>query len=185
MVHDRERAVADVVEPDKVAEQRRLYGEPVGDVVRRIMADLDLTQGGVSRVLGLSPAMLSQLMSAQRVKIGNPLAVARLQALLALSEEAAGLTRDAVAARLEEIGQSRGTLTTGQWQTDPAASAERSADLVRRVLRAVASGRELDAAARSLEETSPALAEVIRVYGTGSREEAERHLAALAHLLRD
>jgi len=168
-----------VVDADKLVQQRHLYGEPVGVLVRRITVALDLTQSAVSRVLGLSPAMLSQLMSGQRVKIGNPLALARLQALLALAEEAPRLTRPAVEQRLEEIRASRAQLTT----STALATTSDPGGLVRGVLRAVASGRELEQAAQALDAVSPALAEVLRVYGTGSDDDAARHLASVAHLL--
>ena len=164
---------------ERVAEQRRLYGEPIGVLVRRVVSALGLTQARVAEVLGLSPAMLSQLASGQRVKIGNPLAVARLQRLLDLTEEAPSLTREGLGRRLEEIGTSRTALTTGQLspgRVEPA-------DLVRRVLRAVASGQELDQAARALADSAPDLAELLRVYGTGSPEDARRHYDAIAHLI--
>jgi len=61
--------------------QRELYGAPVGERVRRITAGLDITQGRLARTLGLSPAMLSQLVSGRRVKIGDPAVLARLMAL--------------------------------------------------------------------------------------------------------
>lgn len=167
-------------DPTKIEEQRGLYGEPVGDLVRRVMEQVGLTQSAVASVLGLSPAMLSQLMSGHRVKIGNPQALARLQSLLALADEASSLTRDATTQRLDEIRQSRGTLTTTQMSTtatpDPAT-------VVRTVLRAVASGRDLERAADALDDVVPELAEVIRAYGTGSAHDAQRHLASIAHLL--
>lgn len=164
----------------KVAQQRRLYGEPVGDLVRRVTGALGLTQTAVAGVLGLSPAMLSQLMSGRRVKIGNPLAVARLQALLHLVEVAPDLSRRELTDRLEEIRQSQGGLTTTQ-----VAVPRDVADQVRRLLRAVASGRELEAAAAVLADVAPGIAEVVRAYGTGSADDAERHLRSVAHLLRD
>lgn len=167
-------------ESDKRAEQRRLYGEPVGDLVRRVMHGLGLTQGRVAGVLGLSPPMLSQLMSGQRVKIGNPQALSRLQAMLTLTDEAPRLTADEVAQRLGEIRDATSALTTSQLATTPPAD---TADLVRRLLHAVASGRELDAAAHALEQVAPGLADLVRIYGTGSRDDAARHLAAVAHLL--
>jgi len=167
------------MDPEKIEQQRQLYGEPVGDLVRRISTRVGVTQTGVARVIGLSPAMLSQLMSGQRLKIGNPLVVSRLQALLALAEDAPDLTQQELATRLDEIRDSRVPLTTSQRRLPEASQAL----LVARVLRAVASGRELDLAAQSLADVSPGLAEVIRVYGTGSREEAERHLASIQHLL--
>ncbi|MEZ0577380.1 DNA-binding protein [Nocardioides sp. MH1] len=167
-------------EPEKVAEQRRLYGEPVGDLVRRVTTGLGLTQARVAGVLGLSPAMLSQLMSGHRVKIGNPQALSRLQSLLALTEEAPSMTREAITRRLSEIRDTRSSLTTSQQATTPPADA---ADVVRRLLHAVASGRELDAAARALADVAPGLADLVRIYGTGSRDDAARHLAGVAHLL--
>lgn len=167
-------------DPGKIEEQRSLYGEPVGALVRRVMEQVGLTQSAVASVLGLSPAMLSQLMSGHRVKIGNPQALARLQSLLALADEASSLTRDVTTRRLDEIKQSRATLTTTQMSTtaapDPAA-------LVRTVLRAVASGRDLERAADVLDDVVPELAQLIRAYGTGSPRDAARHMASIAHLL--
>lgn len=165
---------------DRIAQQRSLYGEPVGDLLRQVTAGLGLNQSAVARVLGLSPAMLSQLAHGQRVKIGNPLAVARLQSLLGLAADAPRLTQQEIADRLETIAQSRATLTNH----GAAPSAADQADLVRRILLAVASGRELDAAVRALDDVAPGLAELVRVHSTGSPAEAERHLASIAHLLR-
>lgn len=167
-------------ETAKVGQQRRLYGEPVGSLVRSVTQRLDLTQSQVARLLGLSPAMLSQLVHGQRVKIGNPQALARLQALLALADGAGAMTRDTVEERLAEIGEARATLTTS-----PVAPTGQGARLIRDVLRSVASGREIDEAARALAEVSPGLAEVVRVYGTGSEDDARAHLESIAHLLRD
>lgn len=166
-------------DPEKIAQQRQLYGEPVGDLVRRITASVGLTQTGVAGVLGLSPAMLSQLMSGQRVKIGNPLVVSRLRSMLALAEAAPSLTRQEVEQQLDEIQVSRVTVTTIQ---TPAAAPD-PVVLVRQVLRAVASGRELDQAARALADVAPGLAEVIRLYGAGSSEDARQHFDSIRELL--
>jgi len=144
-----------------------------------VTTSLQLTQTAVAGVLGLSPAMLSQLMSGHRVKIGNPLAVARLQALLSLAETAPDLSRRELAGRLEEIRHSQGRLTT----TQVGPSSRETADQVRRLLRAVASGRELAAAAEALRDVAPGVAELLRVYGTASVEDAERHLRSVAHLM--
>jgi len=61
--------------------QRELYGAPLGDRLRRLTAELGITQGRLAQTLGVSPAMLSQLASARRVKIGDPAVLARLQLL--------------------------------------------------------------------------------------------------------
>lgn len=166
------------MEPEKIAEQRRLYGEPIGALIRRVTGGLGLNQSRVAEILGLSPPMLSQLVSGHRVKIGNPLAVARLQSLLALVEEAPGLSGETLQRRLEEIRTHRGTLSTGQFAHVP-----ESSELVRKVLRAVASGQELDRAAQALADVAPGLAELVRVYGTGSEADAARHFAAISHVL--
>lgn len=52
--------------------QRNWYGEPLGALFRRLIDDLGLNQARLAGVLGLSAPMLSQLMSGQRAKIGNP-----------------------------------------------------------------------------------------------------------------
>ena len=61
--------------------QRQLYGAPLGDRVRRLTTGLGISQARLARTLGLSPAMLSQLVSARRVKIGDPAVLARLMML--------------------------------------------------------------------------------------------------------
>jgi transcriptional regulator with XRE-family HTH domain len=61
--------------------QRRLYGLPLVEVVHRITYRLDISQAELARTLGLSPPMLCQLTSGQRVRIGDPTALARLVVL--------------------------------------------------------------------------------------------------------
>lgn len=164
-----------------IEQQQALYGVSLGDAVRSIAASLKLSQAGVARVLGLSAPMLSQLVNGQRLKIGNPIAVQRLHALLGLVEEVRdGLPFAQVGRRLEEIStDSTGTLTQPQTRTVGADVPSSISSL----LRAVASGRELSAAADLLEQAHPDIAEVIRVYGTGRPDAAARHYASLAHLL--
>lgn len=107
--------------------QTDLYGEPLGDLIRRIAGTLGLTQARVADVIGLSAPMLSQLMSAQRVKIGNPNVVSRLQALdeFARRDGAVNYPRDVIDIALLEIGGSSGAFTkastrvTESWTTGP------------------------------------------------------------------
>jgi predicted transcriptional regulator len=166
------------MESEKLTEQRRLYGEPIATLVHRVTGGLGLTQAQVAQVLGLSPSMLSQLVSAHRVKIGNPLAVARLQNLLTLVEEAPTLTGEALRNRLTEIREQNGTLTTGQLT-----HAESPSTVLRKALHAVASGQELYRAADALDDVAPGLAELIRAYGTGTAADAARHFESIRHLL--
>lgn len=155
--------------------QQELYGAAIGDVLDRVTTTLGLSQAAVARTIGVSAPMLSQLASGRRTTIGNPLAVQRLRALVELSEEvAAGLAHSQVARRLDEIRQEGSTTLTGS-TTRPAAEPT-TAEL----LRAVASGQDLLRAAELLAPDHPALAELIRVHGTGSTEDVRAHLDALA-----
>jgi transcriptional regulator with XRE-family HTH domain len=163
--------------PENLEQQRMLYGEPLGDLIRRAAAPLGLRQARVAELLGLSPAMLSHLMTGHRVKIANPAALARLRALLELGAAAPGLTTGEVALRLDEIRSLSAELTTTQ------TAAPTGPGAVRALLRAVASGREIEAAAAAVSEIAPDLATALRIYGTGSDEEARAHYAAIEHLL--
>ncbi|QIM21506.1 DNA-binding protein [Phycicoccus sp. HDW14] len=136
---------------DALDQQRSLYGAPLADLVSEATRALGLTQGRLAEVLGLSAPMLSQLLSGQRVKIGNPAAVHRLQAVLALARQASGLSADAVAHRLAEIRAEQATLTS-----DPASDAAAAARALGRVLPT----EELLAAAGQVG--SPALAALLR-----------------------
>ena len=83
--------------------QRELYGAPLGDRVRRLTAGLGITQGRLAQTLGVSPAMLSQLASARRVKIGDPAVLARLQLLDRRCASGPPRARAAVDALLAEV----------------------------------------------------------------------------------
>ncbi|WP_406026482.1 DNA-binding protein [Nocardioides sp. NBC_00850] len=163
---------------ENIRQQRELYGEPLGELVRRATAPLGLTQATTAKVLGLSPAMLSHLMTGQRVKIANPIALARLHALIDLGAEAGGLTTSQINEWLDEIRELSSELTTGS-----RAAAVEGGAAVRGVLRAVASGRELQQAVDALRDVSPGLAEVLQIYGSGTDEEMRAHFASVRHLL--
>ncbi|MGW1346327.1 hypothetical protein ACWCOV_35100 [Kribbella sp. NPDC002412] len=94
-------------------QQTELYGEPLGELVRRVVGPLGLTQGGVAQVIGMSAPMLSQLMSAQRVKIGNPAVVSRLKALDDLAHLAmiGEVAEHDIAAELDAIRGATGAFT--------------------------------------------------------------------------
>ena len=162
---------------DVVARSRRRqadwYGEPVGETVRRLTAALDLTQGELASVVGLSAPMLSQLASGQRAKITNPSVLARLQGLAALADEPGlvGLSRAQLDARVQAVRELDGSaLTTG-------ALPARAAEHVQALLRAVASPDDLERAAALLDADHPRLAELVRVHGLGGAEQAREHYA--------
>lgn len=96
---------------DALDQQRALYGAPLSELVATVRTGLGLTQGKLAEALGLSAPMLSQLMSGQRVKIGNPAVVHRLQRLLDLAREGDGLSPDEVQARISAIREEQSTLT--------------------------------------------------------------------------
>ncbi|WP_114560881.1 DNA-binding protein [Desertihabitans aurantiacus] len=103
--------------------QEELYGEPLASLVSGIGDTLGMNQTAVARVLGLSTPMLSHLVAGRRVKIGSPLAHARLVQLRQLAADvAAGRTSPAQAA--EEVGRiaaSQDSWATTAPTTEPAA----------------------------------------------------------------
>ena len=130
--------------------QRQLYGAPLGDRVRRLTAQLGITQGRLALALGVSPAMLSQLASARRVKIGDPAVLARLQLLDHRCASGPPRGRPAVDALLAEVAGTR--LRWGGLPPPTPAEA----------LRAVAPPARLAAAAAALAPAFPELAAVLR-----------------------
>ncbi|MGH3611079.1 MAG: helix-turn-helix domain-containing protein [Pseudonocardia sp.] len=144
--------------------QRDLYGSTLGDQVRWLTSALDITQARLARTLGMSPAMLSQLVSGRRVKIGDPTVLARL---LMLDQRCSGAPSQpepqVVDALLAEVARAH-------WQWTRPASA-RGRDRVEQgsspstaidALRTVATPARLAAAAATLRPAFPELAEILR-----------------------
>ena len=133
------------------ARQCELYGAPLGDRVRTLTARLGISQARLARVLGISPAMLSQLVSGRRVKIGDPAVLARLRAL-DRGRAAQVTARDprAVEKLLADIARVRWHWTG----PSPPTAAE--------ILRGVAEPGRLAAAAAALRTSFPEVAEVLR-----------------------
>lgn len=65
-------------------QQRDWYGAPLGEVFEGLCGSLGVSQAALARLLGLSPAMVSQLRNGQRAKIANPAAAHRLSRLIDL-----------------------------------------------------------------------------------------------------
>jgi predicted XRE-type DNA-binding protein len=147
-----------------VALQREWYGEPLGDRVRRLVVAFDVSQAQLAEVLGLSAPMLSQLMSGRRAKIGNPAVLARMVMLerRVLTPEVASGDPAAMRAALEQVRDSRPTVSrpTGSRETLPVK--EHGAEVLVPALRALAGPAELAAAARLLREGFPLLAGLLR-----------------------
>ena len=163
--------------------QAEWYGEPLGDRFRRLLDRLTLSQAQLAEVLGLSAPMVSQLMSGVRAKISNPAVLARLAVVEERAADPAFLmlppaARTAELRRLaDEAPASTGTLRSAAAPTEPLplAGAADPVAAVQGLLRAVASAAELDAAARLLDPEHPALAEVLRTYGTLRTADARAH----------
>jgi transcriptional regulator with XRE-family HTH domain len=159
-------------------QQIELYGEPLGTKMRRIGGTLGLTQARLAEAIGLSAPMLSQLMSGQRVKIGNPAVVSRLQSLDELLARVVeeGLEELQIASALDEIRASTGAFTKSM----PTASITRPAarTVVREIqdlFRSVASADEVQRAAALIVAESPGLAELLLAYGAGRTDDAVTH----------
>ncbi|WP_329186743.1 helix-turn-helix transcriptional regulator [Actinacidiphila glaucinigra] len=163
--------------------QRTWYGEPLGVLFRRLMETLGLNQARLAGVLGLSAPMLSQLMSGQRAKIGNPAVVQRLQALQELASEvsAGAVTAADAVPRMDEIRGSAGSPLLGTTQSatgTPLPPARQVVHEVRALLHTAASPAEIADAADSLAHRHPQLAEFLRVYGAGPSDAAVRDYEA-------
>lgn len=115
-----------------MAAQRELYGAPLAVITQEIRDALGLTQARLAQALSVSAPMLSQLISGQRVKIGNPAVVHRLQALLGLARAAASMEPAAVQARIAEITAEQATIT-GSTTTSMVEQARVAAAYLRRV----------------------------------------------------
>jgi hypothetical protein len=150
--------------------QRELYGAPLGDRLRRLTGALGITQGRLAQTLGLSPAMLSQLASARRVKIGDPAVLARLQLLDRRCAAGPPRGRAAVDALLAEVAGAQLQWTGADGPGAAPDTARRPATGPRTAagstpadaLRAVAPPARLAAAAAALAPAFPELAQVLR-----------------------
>lgn len=164
--------------------QRSWYGEPLGALFRRLIDDLGLNQARLASVLGLSAPMLSQLMSGQRAKIGNPAVVQRVQALQELAGQVADGSVSAAEAteRMDEIKKTAGgSVLNNTAQTTSSTGATTVRRVVREIqslLRSVSDAGDIIDAANSLAPTHPELAEFLRVYGAGRTGDAVAHYEA-------
>ncbi|MGP8300526.1 helix-turn-helix domain-containing protein [Streptomyces inhibens] len=164
--------------------QRSWYGEPLGALFRRLIDDLGLNQARLASVLGLSAPMLSQLMSGQRAKIGNPAVVQRVQALQELASQVSDGSVSAAEAtdRMEEIKKTAGgsvlNNTAQQTSSTGATTVRRVVREIQSLLRSVSDAGDIIDAANTLAPTHPELAEFLRVYGAGRTADAVAHYEA-------
>lgn len=157
--------------------QRELYGQTLHEIGGRLAERFGATQNRLAALIGISAPMLSQLMSARRVKIGNPVAAARLRELLNLADEAdGGLDAGQVEERLAQIAQQADWRATTSTAAAPAVPADGSRPVVA-LFREVASAADFIAAAGLLRHEHPAIAELLEVYGAGRADDARTHYA--------
>lgn len=155
--------------------QRRFYGEPLGDRLRRLLGALDISQAALAAALGVSSPMLSQLMSGRRVKIGTPAVLGRLvlleQAVTGHAGPAADPTAEPTADPAVDPAAVERLLADVR-AAEPRApmSATGSYDL----LRTVAGPDELARAADTLDRGFPSLAGLLRQAARGEAPEPGR-----------
>lgn len=139
--------------------QRRFYGEPLGDRLRRLLAGYGISQSVLAATLGLSTSMLSQLMSGRRAKIGTPAVLGRMLMLerRLADADADGADREARARALAEVRAAQPLLGA-----DESARGSPSHGDVYGVLRTAADPEELARAADTLARAFPSLATVLR-----------------------
>lgn len=182
------RAVHAAAGQDQVArnrdQQTAVYGEPLGNLLGRAGEQLGLTQARIAGILGLSAPMLSQLASGHRVKIGNPVAVQRLQALVALGAAVAAgrIPMAELEVRLADIS-AQAAVVTQSTSSGAVLAPAAAARALQGLFRAVASAEELLGAAAALDRKYPEIAKILRVYGAGRTPDAVAHFEANAHLL--
>ncbi|HEX5567145.1 MAG TPA: DNA-binding protein [Streptomyces sp.] len=179
----------DAAQQEATAKARELqsqwYGEPLGTLFRRLIDDLGLNQARLATVLGLSAPMLSQLMSGQRAKIGNPAVVQRVQALQELAAEVSkgNVTAAEATQRMDEIRRTAGgnvlsTTTLSAPSGSQATTVKRVVREIQALLRSVADAADIIDASNTLASSHPELAEFLRVYGAGKTADAVRHYEA-------
>lgn len=153
---------ADELDANRVA-QRALYGETLETRLGAITRAYGISQRRLARALGISAPMLSQLISAKRVKMGNPLAHERMAVLEQRADEAD------TPARAEEILEAVGAsdiATTTQMRTDArrgeTPDGDRRAEVLAAMLRDDVGEGELSAALHALTAgTAPRLRELL------------------------
>jgi predicted transcriptional regulator len=176
----------DAAQQEAAAKARELqsqwYGEPLGTLFRRLIDDLGLNQARLATVLGLSAPMLSQLMSGQRAKIGNPAVVQRVQALQELATEVArgDVSAGDATQRMDEIRRTAGgSVLNSPAHTGASSSVQTPVKRVVReiqsLLRSVSDAADIIEASSALAPSHPELAEFLRVYGAGRTADAVKH----------
>ena len=148
-----------------LSRQQELYGEMIAERVRRLVIAYDLSQTHLAAVLGISPAMLSQVVNGRRQKIANPAVLARMTLLERRARSGADPTR--CAAVLAEVQATTTPDAVGQ-----AGAANR--DAVVAALCTELAGADLLACAEAVRPLSPELSEMLEQAAVVPAEAGER-----------
>lgn len=141
------------------AEQRTLYGAPLGEILPAYAEALGVSRGRLAELLGLSPPMLSQLVNARRVRIGNPAAVRRLQAMHEIvADVQSGELEPSRAVEMLQGVREAGDVFTRTTTSRP----HELARTLRAVLHAAAPPEAFERAARVLDVDHPIVGEALR-----------------------
>ncbi|WP_142058214.1 hypothetical protein [Pseudonocardia kunmingensis] len=139
--------------------QRDLYGTTLRALVNQLTEDYGISQARLADTIGISRPMLSQLVSARRIKIGDIRAHTRLMILDQRRDLARALTErpevDAILADVAKVQQPwphHHTFIRDGWSDGSTTS----------LLRRVASTEQLTAAAERLQDEFPRIAGVLR-----------------------
>lgn len=124
----------------RAEEQRALYGGTLAERFTAVMQAYGLSQRGLAQTLGVSAPMLSQLMNAQRIKIGNPAVYERL---VMLESRVAEKNQDTV---IQEVRDSHPVLSSQNAVTHPLHDALAHLANADQLEAVAASARELGAA---------------------------------------
>lgn len=153
-------------------EQSRLYGAPLGQIVAELVEVYGISRSRLAGLLGLSAPMLSQLAAGHRLKIGNPVAVQRLQSLVAHVPEVRDGRTPAVTVMTEVEEQSGAVITRSQFTRLPGHDPRTSPALA--ALRAVADPVDLREAAQLLSRFPQLAALLLEAAAAPAVEEVTR-----------
>lgn len=147
--------------PARTLEQQRdWYGAPLAEVFENVCSSLGVSQAALARLLGLSPAMVSQLRNGQRAKIANPAAAHRLSQLMDL----AARVRSGALGPAEALSQAETVRdgTTAFARTGGAAAGDDADAALLERLGQLAPGDVLRRLADDADADAPALARLLR-----------------------
>ncbi|MFE5947992.1 DNA-binding protein [Streptomyces sp. NPDC056480] len=154
------------------------YGESLGSLFRRLIDDLGLKrQARLAATLGISEAMLSQLMSGRRTKIGSPVVIQRIQALQELAQQLAdgGISATEATIQIARVRKYEGTSVLNPGSQNTVLEIRQVVREIQSLLLSIATAGEIVAAAELLSPAHPKLAEFIRIYGVEDAADGVDH----------